>query len=440
MQRQQLFKIIVGAVALGVIFRMVVVLVYAIENSPPSELPDEIQYWSIAQGLAHGEGLRDELGFRATRMPLYPGFLSLFVDLPNGKICALLTQAALAALACGFTSWLAYQLIPLPTNDQISSINHFPQRDRVEQKDFSKFYSTRFLVALTAGLLVAADPFLVYYCRFLLTENIFIVFWCAFLACGWRTSCPQTKPGLGRGVLSGALFSLGVYVRPSSVAFLILWSGFILIRRRCDKLSLGAVLCLWITLALLLCPWAARNRSLTGRWTWLTNRGGISLYDGVHPQATGASSLGKIKQMPEVADLNEVDWNNYFVQKSGKYIRTDSGRLLGLAATKFQRTWSFWPNAQGYQRWYIKVVGGAWTVFILCSAAVGIWSCRKKPAIIVVLLLPALYFTALHVVFVGSLRYRLPAMPFIEILSAIGILALLSRKTFCADLTSSAEE
>jgi hypothetical protein len=41
------------------------------------------------------------------------------------------------------------------------------------------------------------------------------------------------------------------------------------------------------------------------------------------------------------------------------------------------------------------------------------------------LLLPAAYFTLIHMVFVGSVRYRLPAMPFIFILAAVGLCALL---------------
>ena len=40
------------------------------------EFPDEQQYWDMAASLMAGEGLKDELGFRATRMPLYPTLLA----------------------------------------------------------------------------------------------------------------------------------------------------------------------------------------------------------------------------------------------------------------------------------------------------------------------------------------------------------------------------
>jgi hypothetical protein len=47
--------------------------------------------------------------------------------------------------------------------------------------------------------------------------------------------------------------------------------------------------------------------------------------------------------------------------------------------------------------------------------------------LVVFLLLPALYLSALHSLFVGSVRYRLGAMPMIEILAALAVVALADR-------------
>ena len=40
------------------------------------------------------------------------------------------------------------------------------------------------------------------------------------------------------------------------------------------------------------------------------------------------------------------------------------------------------------------------------------------------LLSPAIYFTLLHVIFVGSIRYRLPAMPLLFLFAAAAITSL----------------
>ncbi len=113
--------------------------------SDPSvlEFPDEQQYWLMADSLRVGEGLKDELGFRATRMPLYPAALSPFTGMSRGVIAAKAAQWVIGAVAAVLTAGLAAAL--------------FNRR-----------------VGLLAGLLVAFDPFLVFFSSLLLTETLFV--------------------------------------------------------------------------------------------------------------------------------------------------------------------------------------------------------------------------------------------------------------------------
>jgi hypothetical protein len=216
---------------------------------------------------------------------------------------------------------------------------------------------------------------------------------------------------------------LCVYLRPSALGLVVGWWGFVLFRRRFDKTALLGV-CGWtLMLLMMLSPWAARNKSITGEWVWLTTRLGISLYDGVHPDATGASNLGDVKATGQ----SELVWNRDFKTKAWQHIRTEPGRMIRLAGRKFMRTWNLWPNAEGFRSVGIKVTLGAWTALVLLSAAWGTKTRHAAPAAIMGLLLPAIYFTLLHMLFVGSVRYRLPAMPMIVVLSAVGIASLLSR-------------
>ena len=90
--------------------------------------------------------------------------------------------------------------------------------------------------------------------------------------------------------------------------------------------------------AVCLVPWAVRNRQVTGDWCWLTNRAGISLYDGVGPGATGDSDRGEIKRMPAVRGLDETTWNRYFLTESVRAMREDPVRILRLALVKIGRT------------------------------------------------------------------------------------------------------
>lgn len=403
----RLRTICLAVYAVAVLARVGAIASGSSDSGAEFELPDEVQYWDMARGLAEGRGLRDELGFRATRMPLYPAFVALFVNLENGRLAVLLAQALLAAAASCFTAWLAYQIPQAPSR---------PGAVRARE-----------VLALIAGLIVALDPFLVYFSRFLLTENLFICALCAFMAVSWKTAQKELSVPWWRWIASGLVFAGCVYLRPSCLGFLVLWSVFVAVRRRFDRAGLGGVASLWLILALALLPWAKRNHTVTGEWTLLTNRAGISLYDGVNPGATGKSDLGAIKNMPAVAGLGENEWDAYFRHESFKAIQNDPGRILRLALTKLARTWSLWPNAPEYQATWIKLASGDWTILVLLSAMLGVFMRREDHSAVIGLLLPAIYFTALHMLFVGSVRYRLPAMPMLEVLSAVGITLMLAK-------------
>lgn len=397
------------------------------------EFPDEQQYWQMACSFWAGEGLKDELGFEATRMPLYPAALSLFAGMTHGIMLAKALHWVVGAAAAALTAGMAATL--------------FDRR-----------------VGLVAGLLAAFDPFLVFFSSLLLTETVFVavlvgLWWITGRtmrsgngSCSWEeaptgksvaqtksatrvAAVPQSKPVPQlRWVAIGLLAAVCVYIRESSLGLVAIAMGFLVVCRRFDRSSLaGAAITLGIVLAVL-SPWAARNRQVIGDWYWLTTRGGISLYDGVRPGASGESDLGGIKQMPAVAGLSEVEWNRYFLRESWKAIRADPGRILRLAGTKLARVWNPFPNVDQYQSPLVRCVSVAWTVPIFTLAAVGalLLLMRNKAdglRTAFFLLLPALYLTLLHSLFVGSVRYRLPAMPMIEILSAVALIAVFERIT-----------
>jgi len=363
------------------------------------EFPDEEQFWAMAGSLWNGNGLRDELGFRATRMPLYPSFLSPFTALPNGVVAAKVVHWLTGAAAAVVTAALA--------------VTFFDRR-----------------VGAFAGLLVAFDPFLVFFSSLLLTETFFVValgaFWWAVAPLFLREERSVTRlRWLGIGVAA----ALCVYLRESSFALILGALAFVVVIRRFERGSLlGSAIALGIVIATLV-PWAARNRMVTGEWCWLTHRAGISLYDGVGPQAAGGSDLGSIKQSEAVRGLDEVAWNRYFLNEALRAIRAEPARILRLAVIKVTRMWNPLPNVETYRSPSVRAVSAIWTVstFILAVAGVMLLSIRSRRnglRTALFLLLPALYFTALHALFVGSVRYRIPSIPMIEILAAVAVSAV----------------
>jgi len=404
--------IIVFAVALAIrggwgTFRLV-------RQADPSilEFPDEQQYWLIASSLHRGEGLRDELGFRATRMPLYPGYLSLFAGSSGGVVVAKITHwvlgASVAVLAAGVASIL------------------FGRRH-----------------GIITGLLVACDPFLVFFSSLLLTETLFLV---GLLTFWWMVTPLAVRcgpdPGAGpveadvlgwrRWVATGLAAAMCVYVRESSLGLIIMVLVLIVLLRRVDGRMLGgAAVALGVVVVSLL-PWAARNRQVLGEWCWLTTRGGISLYDGVGPRATGASDLAGIQQMPAVEGLHEMAWNRYFLRESLESIASDPGRIVGLAGKKLARMWNPFPNVESYQSRLVRALSAVWMFPLYFLIVVGSIAQVRRYAAgglerLLFLLFPAMYFSALHSLFVGSVRYRLAAVPMLEILAAAGLIVVMGR-------------
>jgi len=367
--------------------------------------PDEFEYWRVAESIAAGRGLVDEFGFRATYMPLYPAFLALFVKLPHGLLLARLAQAAVGAAAVVPVFMLARRLSPDPR------------------------------AAVLAGLLVALDPFLVFgLSHLMLTETIFTTLLATAIVLAWpthgrRPARPTERdrqpaealagrggPPLGRALAAGVAFALCIYTRPSVAAFVPVWSVALVVTARSERRGLGPAIGMLLATAALLTPWVIRNRVVLGRWRVLSTRSGISLYDGLGPRAAGGSDLAYTKSMEEVRGLSEVEWDAFFTRESIRMARENPRRVLRLAGIKFLRTWSPVPNEPG-SRTAVKMVASAgWMVLTLGMATAGVFR-RRRPRETLLLLLPALYFTLLHMVYVGSVRYRVPTMPPIYVLS-----------------------
>ncbi len=366
------------------------------------EFPDEQQYWLMATSLHAGTGLTDEFGFRATRMPLYPALLSLVAGFQHGIAIAKVAQwfvgAATAALVVGVAATL------------------FGRR-----------------VGVVAGLWVALDPFLVFFSSLLLTETLFT----AALVGLWWVVLPTlfangVIPRLGRWLAIGVVAALCVYTRESGLGLVAAVLGLVIICCRFDRRALVGAAVAGLVVVVALIPWAARNQSVTGSWCWLTHRAGVSLYDGVGPQADGSSNLGDVQQTDAVRGLDEVAWNRFFLSESIKALRDDPARIVRLAGTKLWRTWNPFPNVDSYQSRFVRLVSALWTIptFALAVAGIILLPRVMGPAgwrVAALLLLPALYVSAMHTLFVGSVRYRLVVMPMLEMLAAFALVTFVFR-------------
>jgi ABC-type branched-subunit amino acid transport system permease subunit len=95
--------------------------------------------------------------------------------------------------------------------------------------------------------------------------------------------------------------------------------------------------------------------------------------------------------------------------------------------TKIVRTWSPVPlsNEYGGNRLYV-LVALLYGLPFYVLVGVGLWKGGLPKTAQVILLLPAIYFTAIHALSVGSLRYRIPVEPPMALIAGSGAAAVVA--------------
>jgi len=258
-----------------------------------------------------------------------------------------------------------------------------------------------------------------------LVLNLFVTAkWIKGVACG-----ASSRTSLRWAFLAGATVALACYVRPSWLLAGPIFVASIATVSRKKKQALTSGLALILGMILTLAPWAIRNYFVTdGRIVITTLWLGPSLYDGFSQEATGESNMQFFDRDHLLDSMTEYEVNRYYSHKAISYALSHPGRSCELAWAKLGRYWKPWPNAAQFRSsWQIAVVS-SFFLFLLAFSVFGLWRMRQQPWIGFLTVGPILYFSLIHVVFVGSLRYRLPAEYPLCVICAVGLQSWLSRR------------
>lgn len=363
---------------------------------------DERLHWQLATNLVRDGAMVSDDGRYAARMPLYPLFLAFAAGLEQaGVLIARVTQAGIGALVVV----VAYRL----------AASAFDRR-----------------VAFIAGLLICCDPFAIFFANLLLSEVVFTFLAVSLAASAWQFLARDraTGPLIGIAVLGPLL----ILARPSAVVWVpLLW--VLLVVAATDRgRALAQLLLCPLVLVVMMLPWGLRNKAVLGSFTWLSSNGGVTLYDAQGPQADGSSDQSFLQTLPELGELDEVTRDRVLQRLALEQMQRDPVGVLRLAWVKLCRTWSPAPNVAEYSGSAVGYAGGVFTVAVLVMAGVGLiraltrrlrphqlvfWRLNPGPRTFHALLwLPVIAFTLLHCVYIGSVRYRVPLMPFVELAAA----------------------
>ena len=348
--------------------------------------PDTGNYWLLASKIRGGEPYEvvdfGALPRFALRTPGYPLFLAACQAAFGPRVLPVrLVQAALGAGCVWLVAVLAARALP----------------------------GDRKAVPLVAALLAAFDPYLIANSAFVLSEAVFLPLMlaaqCALAACWGSTA----RNGVGWAVVAGLASGAAVMVRPSWALFLPAALGaWVVLAGRGRRLpaARGAAVAA-LAAALVMAPWWARNARLYGRFVPTALWTGASLYDGLNPLATGDSDM-RFLASDEFWPLDEETQDAVLRDRALAFARENPGRVFWLACVKAARFWSPWPNAEGFRSPWVAAACAAVSLPVFALTAAGAWACRRDARALALLGLPLAYTFALHLVFVSSMRYRVP--------------------------------
>lgn len=384
------WPVLAPILAVGLALRVAAAFVvqgYADRVGKPCVFGDTVIYADLARSILAGRPYEvNQWGIPhyALRTPGYPAFLAACQAVFGERLLPVrLVQAVLGTVGV----YLVYRLVGRTAADRSAAV-------------------------VAAGL-AAVEPYGIGLGSLVLSEGLFVPLMLAGL---WGLSVLWTRNGepgsarwptvaVGTGLAQGA----AILVRPSWAlmvpALLAVWAvGVGRIGRR-EALKRASVVALAV--AAVMAPWWARNARVFGRFVPTALWVGASLYDGLSPRATGASEMSFLESSG-FAELDEVTQDATLRRLAVDFARTHPGRALELAAIKATRFWSPWPNAETLRSPAVAWGSAAVTLPLFGLVALGAWDRRRDGRALVLLLGPLVYFMALHMVFVSSIRYRIP--------------------------------
>jgi hypothetical protein len=381
-------------------------------------MPDTHSYWLLGQHLAAGRpyeyGGPEFQVFRAPGYPLLLAGLFRILGTDAAMIWARLLGAVLGTLAVAGIMWLA-------------------------QSIFAAYgpgvFARHGMAVGFAGLFAACYPGAIATSVFVLAEALFCPLMVLHLV-GWvqASRSGTTRLRVVWGGAAGVAAGAAVLTRPSWLLFTPLALILVLFFGGARRHHWQIGICMIGAMCAALTPWWFRNYRAVGHFVPTTLQVGASLYDGLNPRATGGSDMWFSQAFYELQKVDdaiagrsakgfEVRLDQRLRSAAWAWATGHPGHVLRLMVRKFIRMWNVWPNAEEFRSWRLRLIVALGYIPLMVLGCLGLWKWRRAGWPLMLCVLPAVYYTGLHMLFVSSIRYRQPAMMVWLILSAAVVAA-----------------
>ena len=358
---------------------------------------DPDNYLTMARSLLEGKGFTLRGRPTAYRPPLYPVVLAPLVALGNywGRWGIALMHMGLGAGTVWMTAVAA-----------------------------ERFGLSRIRV-MSAALVVACDPVLIWQCRSVMTETPAAFLIAASLAA-------LSKGGTHGAVEGGVWFGLAALCRPSLLAGTILTtlaSALVRPGELSHRLLRSAVLAISVSIVLL--PWIIRNFLVLGEPIATTTHGGYTLalannpvyYREILNGPPGRVWAGEEQRLwwesvnRATKGMSEPQADRYFQATVWQLAREQPTEFARASLARLGHFFNAWPAASVYHS-SVRWASLAWTVPLWIALVIGLcmkslwqWPRIAAPMIVIGL-------TIVHAFFWTDLRMRAPIVPAIALIAA----------------------
>lgn len=294
-----------------------------------------------------------------------------------------------------------------------------------------------------AALLLAVWPIMIQFTSTLASELPFIALLLAGLV-AWDRAAAGT--GLARRaawtLLAGLFLAAATYVRPIALLIPAAFAVAAILRaprRAGPTLLMAAAASAVIVVAVL--PWSARNERVFGERVFISTNFWPNFWISNNRSATREY----MRLPPTTEGMTEIERSDYLKELVLEDLALDPARFVGRVVWKAlvlhnretigvdwgaprARDWIGTPGVEVLKglstAWWYAVLLAALAGLILLARRIGPWTALLSPPVWL-----WLYITAVHAVILVADRFHMPANPFIAMLAATTILAVLERRS-----------
>ena len=207
------------------------------------------------------------------------------------------------------------------------------------------------LTAALSGFIVALFPEFIFFANLTASENLFIPMSLGALLALSSTEEFDAPPSWKRAALAGLLLGCAILARSTAVLLPVV-IALILVARFRSKPALVAAAALIVACAIPVAPWMARNAVLMGQPVLSTN-GGISLWTGNNPLATGKIGLkGPYPHQDLSSPSKELATNSNFTRLALTFIVQHPIEFIALVPGKFSGLFQEQPHSLAWNTEY----------------------------------------------------------------------------------------